>query len=175
MILSKKLALSLFAACDRANEIGSIQERIRKSILQFSHLIKKYIALRTKVSFSELSRSMVDELGILHSYKDEGTTESMGRWENVQELRTVAQEYKAMPPLEGLAAFLEGVSLVSDVDGIGTPADAVTLAEFSRVIREQRPSIEALCRLAFASGLDPQWAGKLMQRAEWLRNNGSGE
>ncbi len=55
------------------------------------------------------------------------------------------------------------------------PADAVTLAEFSRVIREQRPSIEALCRLALVSGLDPHWAAKLTQRAEWLRNNGSGE
>lgn len=58
-------------------------------------------------------------------------------------------------------------------DGLAgdTPADAVTLAEFWRVIRAPKPSIESLLRLAHASGLDPAWTGKLTQRAEWLRNN----
>lgn len=54
------------------------------------------------------------------------------------------------------------------------PADAVTLAEFWRVIRAARPPIEALLRLAYASGLDETWVGKLLQRAEWLRNNSQG-
>ena len=54
------------------------------------------------------------------------------------------------------------------------PAEAVTLAEFWRVIHEPRPPIAALLRLAYASGLDPQWTAKLTQRAEWLRNNGNG-
>ena len=53
------------------------------------------------------------------------------------------------------------------------PADAVSLDEFWRVTRTPRPSIEALSRLANASGLDAQWVGKLRQRAKWLRNNGS--
>jgi len=53
------------------------------------------------------------------------------------------------------------------------PADAVSLDEFWRVTHTPRPSIEALSRLANASGLDAQWVGKLRQRAEWLRNNGS--
>jgi hypothetical protein len=50
----------------------------------------------------------------------------------------------------------------------------VTLAEFWRVIRAQRPTLEALLRLAYASGLDEAWTGKLMQRVEWLRTNGQG-
>lgn len=54
------------------------------------------------------------------------------------------------------------------------PAEAVTLAEFWRVIHEPRPPLAALLRLAYASGLDLQWTAKLTQRAEWLRNNGSG-
>ncbi|MCM2289840.1 MAG: MOSC domain-containing protein [Sulfuritalea sp.] len=54
------------------------------------------------------------------------------------------------------------------------PADAVTLAEFWRVIREPRPPLAALLRLAYACGLDAQWTGKLTQRAEWLRNHGGG-
>ncbi|MGD9117259.1 MAG: 3'-5' exonuclease, partial [Dehalococcoidia bacterium] len=49
------------------------------------------------------------------------------RWENVLELRTVANEYKHLPPPEGLTAFLEGVALVSDVDGLDETVDAATL------------------------------------------------
>jgi len=43
------------------------------------------------------------------------------------ELRTVAQGYSDLEPSEGLAAFLEGVTLVSDVDGLNESADSVTL------------------------------------------------
>ena len=119
--------ICLFEACERAGEIGSIQERIRKGISQFARLIKKYIALRSKVSFSELSRSMVDELGILRSYKEEGTTESMGRWENVQELLSAITEFGDEHPDGTLEAFLEEVSLVSDIDTWDDERNAVTL------------------------------------------------
>lgn len=49
------------------------------------------------------------------------------RWENVQELRTVAQEYSALPPGEGLAAFLEQTALIADIDEYDERSDAVTL------------------------------------------------
>lgn len=61
-----------------------------------------------------------------------------------------------------------------DMEHVERVADAVSLAEFWRVIRTQRPPIEALCRLAYASGLEEQWTAKLLQRVEWLRNNGQG-
>jgi len=49
------------------------------------------------------------------------------RWENILELRTVAQEYRDLPPPQGLASFLEGVTLVSDVDGLEEAVDATVL------------------------------------------------
>jgi DNA helicase-2/ATP-dependent DNA helicase PcrA len=49
------------------------------------------------------------------------------RWDNVLELRTVIQQYKDLEPLDGLAAFLEGVTLVADVDGLDEIVDTVTL------------------------------------------------
>jgi DNA helicase-2/ATP-dependent DNA helicase PcrA len=49
------------------------------------------------------------------------------RWENILELRTVAQQYRELPHREGLAAFLESVALVSDVDGYDERLDRVTL------------------------------------------------
>jgi DNA helicase-2/ATP-dependent DNA helicase PcrA len=49
------------------------------------------------------------------------------RWENVMELRTVAEQYRDLPPSEALTVFLEGVALVSDVDGMEEGVDRVTL------------------------------------------------
>jgi len=49
------------------------------------------------------------------------------RWDNILELRTVALEYRDLSPPGGLTSFLEGVALVSDVDGLDESAGAVTL------------------------------------------------
>ena len=56
-----------------------------------------------------------------------GLVDGEERWENVLELRGVAQDYKDLPPGEGLTAFLEGVALVSDVDDLDEKVDTVTL------------------------------------------------
>ncbi len=95
--------------------------------------------------------------------------------------RTACEGVSAFIGEHGLAGWYYRVLDTGEIaagdwlEHVERPADAVTLAEFWRVIRAQRPPIEALLRLAYASGLDRIWAGKLTQRAEWLRNNGSSE
>jgi DNA helicase-2/ATP-dependent DNA helicase PcrA len=124
---AREKALSLSESCERVNEITGIQERVRKAIEQFRAFIKKYVSLRTKVSQSELARSMVDELGILRTYKEEGTAESMVRWENIQELLSAITEFSDEHPDGTLEAFLEEVSLVSDIDSWDETRNVVTL------------------------------------------------
>ena len=46
---------------------------------------------------------------------------------SILELRTVAEKYMELPPSEGLAAFLEGVTLVSDIDGLDDSKDAAVM------------------------------------------------
>ena len=79
------------------------------------------------MSLSELTRAMVDELGILKSYKEEGSAESMGRWENVQELLSAITEFGEEHPDGTLEAFLEEVSLVADIDNWDDSRNVVTL------------------------------------------------
>jgi DNA helicase-2/ATP-dependent DNA helicase PcrA len=50
------------------------------------------------------------------------------RWENVQELRTVAAQYEDLEGATSLTSFLEEIALVADIDDPGADApDAVTL------------------------------------------------
>ena len=79
------------------------------------------------MTFSEWARSLVDELGILSIFKDERTTESMGRWENVQELLSAISEFSNDKPDGTLESFLEEVALVSDIDTWEGEHNAVTL------------------------------------------------
>jgi DNA helicase II / ATP-dependent DNA helicase PcrA len=89
--------------------------------------MKKYGSLRPKMSLSELTRSMVDDLGILRTYKEEGSAESMGRWENIQELLSAITEFGDEHPDGTLEAFLEEVSLVADIDTWDETRNVVTL------------------------------------------------
>ena len=57
----------------------------------------------------------------------QGGPDGEERWENILELRSVAREYQDLNPPEGLTAFLEKVSLVSDVDSLDETTDRVTL------------------------------------------------
>ncbi|MCX7157080.1 MAG: MOSC domain-containing protein [Rhodocyclales bacterium] len=95
--------------------------------------------------------------------------------------RTACEGVAAFIAEHGLAGWYYRVLEAGEIapgdrlEHIERPADAVTLAEFWRVTHTPRPSVAAILRLAHASGLDPNWTAKLMQRAEWLRNNGSSE
>jgi DNA helicase-2/ATP-dependent DNA helicase PcrA len=57
------------------------------------------------------------------SHLDDGTEEGIERWENVQELRRLAAEYKD----KTLTEFLEEIALVSDQDTVDDNANAPTL------------------------------------------------
>jgi DNA helicase II / ATP-dependent DNA helicase PcrA len=127
LAFAREKGLTLFQACERIQEVTGILERARKAVEQFRSFVQKYVSLMSKMSLSELTRSMVDDLGILRGYKEEGTAESMGRWENIQELLSAITEFGDEHPDGTLEAFLEEVSLVADIDGWDETRNVVTL------------------------------------------------
>ncbi|MEX1275799.1 MAG: UvrD-helicase domain-containing protein [Bacteroidota bacterium] len=126
-LFAQARALPLFHAASLIDQVEGLQERAKKSITQFGTFIEKYISLKAKMSISELARSMVDDLGILQSFKEERTTDSMARWENVQELLSAISEFSEEHPDGTLEAFLEEVSLVADIDTWEGTRNVVTL------------------------------------------------
>jgi DNA helicase-2/ATP-dependent DNA helicase PcrA len=89
--------------------------------------MKKYNALRPAMSVSEWSKALIDDLGMLVQFKEERTAESLARWENVQELLSALAEFSMQGPTATLEAFLEEVSLVSDIDTWEGEKNVVTL------------------------------------------------
>jgi DNA helicase II / ATP-dependent DNA helicase PcrA len=126
-MFSTKHSLSIFDSLKRIEEITELTDRAKNSLTQFRTLIEKYQILRPQMTFSELARSLVDELGILTVFKEERTAESMSRWENVQELLSAISEFSNEKPDATLELFLEEVALVSDIDTWEREQNSVTL------------------------------------------------
>jgi DNA helicase-2/ATP-dependent DNA helicase PcrA len=98
---------------------------IAKALANFARLMQEFIALSQEHNLIDLFDLVVERSGYKENILSE--TDREERWENILELRTVAQQYRDLEPLEGLAAFLEGVALVSDVDGLDESVTGVTL------------------------------------------------
>ncbi|MFC1974385.1 ATP-dependent helicase [Chloroflexota bacterium] len=99
--------------------------RITRALAGFSGLIESLIASSRKLNLVDLFDLVVESSGY-KAYVLNGV-DGEERWDNILELRTVAQQYRDLKPPNGLATFLEGVALVSDVDGLDERVDAVTL------------------------------------------------
>ncbi len=98
---------------------------ICRQLIDFLRLMEELITQCPQIKLVELFDMLIDR----SNYKKHVLAEPQGdeRWESVLELRTVAGDYGDIKPPEGLAAFLEGVALVSDVDSLEVGAAAVTL------------------------------------------------
>jgi DNA helicase-2/ATP-dependent DNA helicase PcrA len=98
----------------------------KAALLGFWRLLDGWIKAKHDLTVGQLLDRILEESGYSRYLRD-GTEEGEGRWENLQELRTVAASYADLPAGEGLAAFLEEVALVSDSDELPENQSVPTL------------------------------------------------
>jgi len=117
--------VSLYDASNQAAEGKTVSPRVAAALAGFTALINKLAVKGHELNLAEL----LDWILELTGYKGYilGKESAEERWENVMELRSVASEYNGLSPEDALDAFLEKVSLVSDIDELDEKADAVTL------------------------------------------------
>lgn len=122
---------SLFEALKQVSHPDSVgtkqalSPRIVQALAGFDALISELTAQSHELSLSDLVNEILKHTRYREYILDKEGGEE--KWENIMELRSVAGEYDELDPEETLAAFLEKVSLVSDIDELDEKADAVTL------------------------------------------------
>jgi DNA helicase-2/ATP-dependent DNA helicase PcrA len=119
---------------DRQPRPHRLASRSVAVLLTFLDLLNSFIDEAKGRGPAALIGSVCERIGyrghLLDEYRNEredGLEGGMVRWENVQQLITLASEYDGMEPEAALPQLLEDVALVSDADGYDTQADAVTL------------------------------------------------
>ncbi|HIP87759.1 MAG TPA: DNA helicase UvrD [Anaerolineales bacterium] len=109
------------AAATGSEEVP-IAGRARAAVAAFHQMVQGWIEARESLTVLQLMDRVIAETGY-EAYLRDGTEEGEDRWNNVQELRSVAAEYADLP----LGDFLADVALVSDVDNLPEEVDAPTL------------------------------------------------
>jgi DNA helicase-2/ATP-dependent DNA helicase PcrA len=115
----------LFEALEQVANEKNVSQRIAQAVTGFHALMSGLKAESHELNLSGLVNEILERT----RYREYilGKEDGEERWENVMELRSVAAEYDELNREEALTAFLEKVSLVSDVDELDEKADAVTL------------------------------------------------
>ncbi len=123
--------ISFWDACRRVAEVD-LPSRAKNSIQAFVKIIEYLHNKREVQTVSDLIQNVLDTTGYLEELRKEKTPDAESRVENVGELLSVAKEFEAQagddPDADrSLSAFLENVSLVSDVDSLEDDANSVTM------------------------------------------------
>ncbi|MGO8674180.1 MAG: ATP-dependent helicase [Capsulimonadaceae bacterium] len=121
--------IGLWDACRRVGEIG-LASRTNASVAGFVKMIE-YLGAR---AYSKRVTEFLDDVLVTTGYRAalemENTVEARGRLDNVLELFTSAQDFEGRGGDDGdisLAAFLESIALVADVDWLDSSSETVTL------------------------------------------------
>ena len=133
------------ATLERAREIAFLKERslydvishadsypefktATKKLLAFSELIESLRKLKDTLPLSELTERVLNDTGYMPALVLEDTTESKTRIENLGEFMSVIAEFEKNEENNStLGEFLEGITLVSDIDSYDEHEDAVVL------------------------------------------------
>jgi DNA helicase-2/ATP-dependent DNA helicase PcrA len=114
--------LTLRQAMARSAELADIPAAGEHAVAEFDALICRLQEQSGRMNVLDLLDDLLESSGYAQWLRD-GTEQGDERWQNVKELRSLALEYAAMLPSEGLAALLENIALVADTDRLPAAAD----------------------------------------------------
>ena len=126
---SKSMGVSQYEAlhhvAESREEKPLFTPHIARALAGFANMMEDLIAHSQEIGLVKLFDHVIESSG----YREYLMTQTGGeeRWENVLELRTVAQQYSELEPRKALSMFLEEIALVNDTDGLEEKPSAVTL------------------------------------------------
>jgi DNA helicase-2/ATP-dependent DNA helicase PcrA len=98
-----------------------------KKVATFKLMMDGFIAQASEANAYELAEAVVDATGFVDQFKLEGSIESLGREENIQELLGSIREFAHERAENSLEKFLEEVQLLTDIDQLNDDHERVTL------------------------------------------------
>jgi ATP-dependent DNA helicase UvrD/PcrA len=118
--------ISLWEAMAEA-EMAGVGAAPQKALKTFRGTIESLMSAAMELEVPELIEEVLARSGYMESLEAERTIEAQGRIENLQELVSVAREWREQAQDTTLSAFLQEVSLYSDQDEIRGDGSLVTL------------------------------------------------
>lgn len=118
--------IGFYDALVRAEEIPNLGRSAGK-IRPFTALIETMQDKLGHTPLVELTKELLEETGYIKELEAEGTDESKGRIENIDELISKIAAYEESAEEPTLSGFLEEVALVADIDSLEESSNYVIL------------------------------------------------
>ena len=125
--LALRKGIILYDAFSEASTGGLLTTGPRGKIAGFMTLMERFAGLAGTVPLSELASRIIEETGYAAKLKEERTDEAQDRLDNLQELCSAMEEFERSSDEKTLAAFLEQVALVSDLERGEAKRESATL------------------------------------------------
>ena len=123
--LSMSTGTSMYEIIKNAEQYGL--NRVYLNSREFINCIEELKAKKEELPISELIKQTLKKSGYTKALENENTIEAENRIENLDEFLTVAIEFEEQEAENTLSAFLEGITLSSDIDNLEEDEDYVTL------------------------------------------------
>jgi len=114
--LSRERGISFYKALEQALKEGWLSPGVHGKIEEFLHMIEEFREGMRTLSISQLTSDLLVRTRYLDRLREEGTDEALSKVENIDELINVVMEFEHGGEDVSLEAFLDKVSLVTDVD-----------------------------------------------------------
>ncbi|MBI4040603.1 MAG: UvrD-helicase domain-containing protein [Deltaproteobacteria bacterium] len=116
---------SFFEATVVMCQNNELSPKIQATLQSFTKMIEEIRG--QKKSLRELYHLLLDQTGYVQALKEENSFESLARIENLEELESALGEFESRRSDVTILAYLEEISLVSDVDALKEETSSVKL------------------------------------------------
>lgn len=122
--------IGIYQAGIRANEISQLGNAYQNRVKNFINMMESFREASEELAVNILTEKVLNETGYRHELEEDGSIQAQSRLENIQELFSVMEGFEDNEGRASLAAFLEEVSLISDVDNMDESGNHITLMTF---------------------------------------------
>lgn len=116
---------SMYEIIKKANEYGL--NKVFLNSREFIQTIEELTQQKEELTISDLTTQILSKTGYIKALEAENTTQAESRIQNLDEFLTVTMEFEKEYAENGLAQFLESITLSSDIDGMEDEENSVTL------------------------------------------------
>ena len=107
--------------------MDSLTVKTGTSLKELAEILEEYGAEKANLRVSDIYDGLLDKTGYIQALEEQGTVEADSRIQNLLEFRSVIDEYEKKDVNLGLEAFLEKITLMSNIDNHNEEEDAIVL------------------------------------------------
>jgi len=124
---AREMRISLWEIMRNPGSVPNLTAKAKNAVHSFVALISDIQSSAQGKSVTEITQEVLEKSGYIHVLEEDKSPEGQGRLDNVREMISVTTEFDVSSDDRSLSAFLEQVSLVSDLDAMNLTANSVTL------------------------------------------------